>query len=450
MSIYSANAARNVDDANQFYYNGSLSAGATGVQATYVDNKTVPVLTDSTGWNVALARFNLNGAASAYPLWLANILTVPATSAGNDSIPVIGLIKNTFQYSMAEGIVVGLAGFTSGATTMTVVAQSVQNLKFVSLDGSNGAYSFSEFASSFSAAIAAGVKAITPISFAGYTITIPTDSYPTVTFDPSSLCFNLNVPVWWSNWAAGGTSGTSLYLRWFIGVNSTLANRISFPLSTWNSPADSPNTTLAARRSDYVSLLSSTFSTYRMLNLGMASQIPSMIQYITQAAPGAVSFPDPLIFTPTGYTGASAVSQKFTDGPGFFSVASGVTGFIGTLTQENSTVAQWTPYTGLAITTNSIPALVEMVGTGDNVAVTNVTQPILFDFQFVSAGDTQAGVSLTPNFYREAKLTGQGFSSIQLQFWLVTRNGSLQPFVLAPFSSMSFKLAFTKRQHSYT
>lgn len=369
-----------------FFYDGTLTAPvASSMCATYTDNRAVPLLLNSRSWKVALARLSLNGTCNGYPVW-----STPVSSVAGLPGQMPEAVRVVAYYG--SGVMsVGEPAYTVASASTFVPMQFPNSATPNALNEYESA-SYDLFATLLTTAISTACAQIfTAALFTG----TGKASYPPVlcTYDAGSDLFSLNVREDVYLGAVATASPTELC---GIGIvfNDALMRRMPFPLE---------------RRP--ISTLQQWGVTFPCLAVG------------------------PLCMTSVVLPGMPGMSND-TLTPYY------------RYTQEISQTANWCPYTGLSVTTSSIPSVAEQSGYNDG-AVNSTSQsgasvPTLFDFTFVGGSAYTVGVSVTPNFYRWATLTGAGFSTIQLSFWLTRRNGRMVPLVMAPGSSLMFKLIFAR------
>lgn len=123
-----------------------------------------------------------------------------------------------------------------------------------------------------------------------------------------------------------------------------------------------------------------------------------------------------------------------------------------TWAQEYSTQSGWSVYTGLAITSNTIPAYEEAYGTNilyDENSVASAaagTSNVIFDIDLTQdeLHQIQSGISFVPSAFRYAKLKGGQLNTIDLRLWLRKRNGQFVPWTMDAGGTINIKLMFTK------
>lgn len=119
--------------------------------------------------------------------------------------------------------------------------------------------------------------------------------------------------------------------------------------------------------------------------------------------------------------------------------------------QEYSTQSSWAVYTGLAITSNSIPAYEEAFGvniinaTGAPTSAAAATSNIIFDLDINedAVHQIQGGLAYVPTKYRYAKMRSGTLTNVDLQFWLRKRDGFFVPWLLDAGGTINLKLMFT-------
>jgi hypothetical protein len=364
-------------NATTWYYNGVIASADADQPATYTDTRSVPLMASSTGWQVALARLSMNGACAKMPLYQVSTIV---SRAGTNAPHVLGT-----GYILPESLQIYCT--TIAGTTLT---SNETSLVWYPTNTSNNGYSYRDWSDMVSAALQQALSNITAaLGVAGYTITAA-DRLVQCEFDPVTTLFSLKFPDTSTFRNTKTISGTNAYFH--IYFNSNLMSRMPFPTTTWSIPFQTATP-----------------------NYTFANVLPT--QYQVSALGGGT-----LDIRPLPWYNLANTSDVI-------------------IYQEVSQVSNWCPYVGLAITSNSLPAVEEQLGLS-GLGASNKSSAILFDFQFVGGSDYLSGIILTPTFLRWTALTGSGFHAVNLQFWLQTRTGGYDPLVLAPRSSITFKLAF--------
>lgn len=123
--------------------------------------------------------------------------------------------------------------------------------------------------------------------------------------------------------------------------------------------------------------------------------------------------------------------------------------------QEYENTSAWSPFTGLAITSNIIPAVEEASGinitptSGAVQASGNSSVNIIFDLDLTqdTIHQLQSGIAFTPAAYRWAKLKSSALSGIDLNFFLRKRDGTYIPWNLTNGGTISAKLMFCRNPY---
>lgn len=123
-----------------------------------------------------------------------------------------------------------------------------------------------------------------------------------------------------------------------------------------------------------------------------------------------------------------------------------------TFEQEFDNTSAWSPYTGLAITSNMIPAMEEALGiniTPNNNAVQSAaatTNNIIFDLDLTQdmIHQIQTGIAFTPALFRYAKLKSAPLTGIDLNFYLRRKDGTYVPWNITNGGTINVKLMFCK------
>ena len=385
---------------NTFYYNGVMFNPTTElVAARYTDTRTAPIVQNTNGWQVGLARFAMGGASARYPVWSGIPRTgtsgtgfVATTTTITNGVPGTGTgtVLVVPQMQMIEAVKVGtvVAYLQKSQVDASPGAPSAD-----SIDAFKG-YSVTEFGASLQAALR--TASLPDYGTGSYSGTMY-DPLPTVTYSSGGGVFtiSLNAAV------ADGLRGTNtayghlypedrLPVIWF---NRELYRRCPFPLRY-------------------------TDGTWFMLDLRCPN--PGWLNTFQLGA---------------GTSGTAGTGSSLDPAVLAYS-------------QEVSQVSNWIPYIGLAVTTNSMQVVPEQSGyvSGALTAANNnsSTLPIVFDFVFTGGEDYLAGVDLTPNFIRWADMMGGPLRSIDLTFWFSGPDGTLTPLQLEPGTGFSFKLIFSR------
>lgn len=121
--------------------------------------------------------------------------------------------------------------------------------------------------------------------------------------------------------------------------------------------------------------------------------------------------------------------------------------------QELTAQSSWSVYTGLAVTSNSIPAFEELSGMNrlnqngnDSTSASSNSVNILFDLDLGQdqLHQIQSGVTFAPNIFRYAQLKGGPLNSIDLQLLLRKKDGTFTPWIMDSGGTINVKLLFTK------
>jgi hypothetical protein len=120
--------------------------------------------------------------------------------------------------------------------------------------------------------------------------------------------------------------------------------------------------------------------------------------------------------------------------------------------QEYEVTGSWAPYTGMAITSNMMPAVEEAMGvniTPNASAVADAsasTSNIIFDLDLGqdSLHQIQQGIAFIPASYRWVKLKAAPLPGIDLNFFLRRRDGGYEPWMVANGGTISVKLMFCR------
>lgn len=120
--------------------------------------------------------------------------------------------------------------------------------------------------------------------------------------------------------------------------------------------------------------------------------------------------------------------------------------------QEFSSSSSWAVYTGMAITSNTIPAYEEAYGVNSIEDENTITTAgasmsnIIFDLDLSQdeIHQIQQGVSFVPSMYRYAKLRRGAIQNIDLNLFLRTSDGKFVPWVIDSGGTVSIKFMFTK------
>lgn len=128
-----------------------------------------------------------------------------------------------------------------------------------------------------------------------------------------------------------------------------------------------------------------------------------------------------------------------------------------TWTQEYSTTGSWSPITGIAITSGSIPVFEEAYGLNIIDPTTGMADPtagkgssnIIFDVDFLqdNAHGVQGGVYFLPNTFRWAKCKPGALSTIDLRLLLRKKDGTFVPWMLDSGGTVNIKLMFCKNPY---
>lgn len=120
-------------------------------------------------------------------------------------------------------------------------------------------------------------------------------------------------------------------------------------------------------------------------------------------------------------------------------------------TQEQSAQSSWSVYTGLAITSNNIPAYEEayglnVLGSNEAPSAGASSTNIIFDIDLAQdeLHQIQGGIGFTPTVFRYAKLRGGPLNNMDIQFWLRKKNGQFVPWMMDAGGTISAKLMFTR------
>lgn len=121
-------------------------------------------------------------------------------------------------------------------------------------------------------------------------------------------------------------------------------------------------------------------------------------------------------------------------------------------TQEYDVQSLWSVYTGMALTSQNIPAYEEAFGfnqlNNENTVNTASAQAksVIFDFDLEqdSLHQIQGGISFVPTQFRYAKLKPGQLNSVDLQILLRRRDGTFVPWLLDAGGTISLKLMFTE------
>jgi hypothetical protein len=131
--------------------------------------------------------------------------------------------------------------------------------------------------------------------------------------------------------------------------------------------------------------------------------------------------------------------------------------YVFSLSQEYVSTAAWSPYIGLAITTNSIPAQFEtsgftIVSSGQAPLpqIGNVTNPILFDLDFslTNAHSVLQGITYSPTIYRWVSMAGGPLADIGFFVYLKKRDNTFEPWNLPADAMIDMKFLFSRRAGS--
>lgn len=120
--------------------------------------------------------------------------------------------------------------------------------------------------------------------------------------------------------------------------------------------------------------------------------------------------------------------------------------------QEYEATGAWSPFTGLAITSNLIPAVEEAFGVNitpnqDAVqAAGAASSNIIFDIDLTqdTIHQIQSGIAFTPAIFRYAKLKPAPLTGVDLNFFLKRRDGVYVPWQVTNGGTISVKLMFTR------
>lgn len=120
--------------------------------------------------------------------------------------------------------------------------------------------------------------------------------------------------------------------------------------------------------------------------------------------------------------------------------------------QEYEATSAWSVYTGLAITSNMVPAYEESFGV--NVVTTennpanagNSSSNIIFDVDLSQdqIHQIQAGMTFVPPVFRYAKLRSGVLNGVDLNLYLRTRDGRYVPWMITNGGTVNIKLMFTR------
>lgn len=119
--------------------------------------------------------------------------------------------------------------------------------------------------------------------------------------------------------------------------------------------------------------------------------------------------------------------------------------------QEYDSTSNWTVFTGLAITSNTIPAYEEAFGvnaigpSGFNTGASTSTSNIIFDLDLTQdqIHQLQSGVAFIPSVLRWAKLKNSSLSGIDFSIALRTRSGKFVPWYMTNGGTVSVKFIFS-------
>lgn len=456
------NAVSGPKGPDRWYYNATISNPQTGdtdpVIGRFSEQRTVPLMTSCAGYYVALARLSIIGSTGNLP-----ILIPPVSQLTNDGIihtDYYVSVRWTFRTSTG----VAYAYADSGPVALDIPS------KYADQSGlaAEGPYYWVDSADSIvtalNVAISQAAKQVNlPINVVGTgpalgPTTGATPVYTNSTFYHGSTTTGRDTTVMW--YATLDKDSYKIYLHAF-GENdgATLPGTPSeLPRPTPLSPGGSTQVTADLFFSDKLLELfpMETMAPYRTATAAYwtvpLNRAPWVDYY--QYPVGTLSSPRAIPMYPLALARANAddVVEQPTTGMNFLFGTSSTVEFV--WAQEYESTSAWSPFTGLAITSSTIPAETEAVGINlsDSYSIQpsgKATANIIFDIDLAQSTihQLQQGVAFAPNTYRYAKLNDAPLYGVDFDLLLRTRSGLYVPWYITNGGSVSAKFMFLRNPY---